>query len=81
MTAYLIGHCFDAGLTERRPPRVLGVDPKTVRNDLGKNSPEGGEKVPTTKAESLAAKNDALKAEVVQFPVKRYGTSTPPEAN
>jgi hypothetical protein len=31
----------------RSSAKVLGVDPKTIRNDLAKSSPENGEKLAT----------------------------------
>jgi len=39
----------NGGMSQRQAAKALGVDPKTIRNDVGKKSPGSGEKVPTTK--------------------------------
>lgn len=65
----------DAGVSQRKAAKALGVDPKTVRNDLaGKKSPQSGGKIPApTKAEKRAARETELAAKQTALPTKRYG--------
>ena len=37
----------DSGLSQRQAAKVLGVDHKTIQNDLANKSPRSGEKVAT----------------------------------
>jgi transposase len=37
------------GMSKRKAAKALGVDPKTIRNDVGKKSPENGDKFPIVK--------------------------------
>lgn len=70
----------ESGMSQRQAAKVLGVDQKTISNDLRKNSSETEENVltedeskPKTKAEKRAAREVELAAKQQALPQKRYG--------
>jgi hypothetical protein len=52
----------DGGMSKRQAAKVLGVDPKTLRNDVREKSSKSGENIPASK------KSAADNSRVVQFP-------------
>jgi N6-adenosine-specific RNA methylase IME4 len=64
---------IEGGMSQRQAAKVLGVDHKTIQNDMANKSPKNGEKVATTKAERRAERELELAAKQVGLPTKRYG--------
>jgi len=65
---------IEGGMSQRQAAKALGVDHKTICNDLrvGKNSPEE-KKTSPTKSERRAQREIELASEQVALPAKRYG--------
>jgi len=64
---------IESGMSQRQAAKVLGVDHKTIRRDVGKSAPESGAKSPTTKAERRAERERELASKQADLPTKRYG--------
>jgi N6-adenosine-specific RNA methylase IME4 len=64
----------DTGMSQRKAAKALGVDPSTIRADLGlRDYPSKKEGKSRTKAERRADREFELAAKVVALPTKRYG--------
>lgn len=63
----------DAGLSKRQAAKVLGVNERTVRDDLRGNSAQSAGKSRTTKAERRAQRERELASVQTALPEKRYG--------
>jgi len=60
-------------MSQRQAAKVLGVDQKTISNDLRKNSSDDEEKPRPTKAKRRARREIELATKQTALPAKRYG--------
>ena len=74
---------IEGGMSQREAAKALGVDPATVRSDLGlRENPSKSEgKSLTTKAERRAERELELANKQTTLPKLRYGVYASPEAS